>query len=54
MQPVIIIATSVPGGNAHAKPPCRSPLRKGDLCYRPLAADPRKGVGAQTETSGEQ
>jgi len=38
----------------NAKPPCRSLFRAGDTCYRPIAADPRKGVGAQPETPEPQ
>jgi len=37
-----------------AKPPCRSLFRDGDKCYRPIAVDPRKGVGAQPETPDPQ
>jgi len=42
------------GGMISVKPPCGLLYRYGDVCYRPIAADPSKGVGMVREAPGQE
>jgi len=42
------------GSMAKVKPPCGRLFRHGDLCYRPIAADPSKPVGLVPKRPGQE
>jgi len=41
-------------GMVDVKPPCKLLFRHGDICYRPVAADPNKPVGMLPDNPGQQ